>query len=121
VLAESGGEDEIAAAEAGNNAAELDQDVGGSPEGVAADAFVPGDVPDAADNAASDGEEIAPDVPGDRKSSSGDALSGASPESRRKGESASHGDGLQSGEQGAKHAMRRPNGREFTLLSGGRE
>src|SRR5690348_16205519 len=81
ILAESGGENEIAAAEAGKNATELDQDVGRSPESVAADAFVTGDVPDAADNAASDGEEIAPDIPGDRKGASGDALSGASRES----------------------------------------
>ena len=72
------------------NAAELDEDVRRGPERVAADAFVPGDVPDAAEDAACDGDDVAPDVPGNRKSFGGDALGGAGLECRGKWERASH-------------------------------
>ena len=49
-------------------------EVRGRPESVAADDFVPGNVPDAADDAAGDGDDVAPDVPGDGESFRGDAL-----------------------------------------------
>ena len=74
IFAEGGGKNEVAAAAPRENAAELNQEMRGSPEGVAADALVPGNVPDTADRAASYGEDVAPDVPGDRKSFGGDAL-----------------------------------------------
>ena len=36
----------------------------GRPKGIAAHAFVPGNVPRAADGAGSDGDQAAPDIPG---------------------------------------------------------
>src|SRR5579864_6280476 len=62
----------------------------GSPESVAADSFVPGNIPDAADDAASDGDDVAPDVPGDRKSFRGDAGGGAGLEGCGEWECAGH-------------------------------
>src|SRR5439155_27373795 len=65
VRAERGGEDDVGAGEASDDAAEVDQNVRRGPEAVAADALVPGDVPDAADAARGDGDHAGPDVPGD--------------------------------------------------------
>ena len=76
ILLESRGKDYVAAGEAGNDSAQVDEHVRGSPESVAADALVPGNVPDAADDAGGDGDDVAPDVPGDGESFGGDALGG---------------------------------------------
>src|SRR5271168_364201 len=67
----------------------------GSPERVAADAFVPGNVPDATENTARDGEDVAPDVPGDGKRLGGDAVGGAGLERCGKREGAGHLGALQ--------------------------
>src|ERR1700689_4201802 len=50
IVSPSGGENQIRAGEAHQDSAELDKEVRGSPEGVAADAHVPGDVPVEAEN-----------------------------------------------------------------------
>ena len=48
-MAEGGVEDEIAADDGGDDSAGVDEEMGGSEEGVAADGAVPGDVPGAAE------------------------------------------------------------------------
>src|SRR5579859_2112471 len=68
----------------------------GSPERVAADALVPGNVPNAADDAGRDSDDVAPDVPGDGERFGGDALSGADLERRGKWNRAGHCRCLQS-------------------------
>src|SRR5580692_7033656 len=62
----------------------------GSPKGVAAHAFVPGNVPDAADYTAGDGDDVAPNVPGDGESFCGDALGGTGLECCGEWESVGH-------------------------------
>ena len=57
-------EDEMAAADSGQNPAELDGDVGGRPERVAADRDVPRDVPVKSDRGGGDRERGHPELPG---------------------------------------------------------
>ena len=58
-------QDEIAAGDAGEDAAQIDGHVGRRPEGIAADGAMPGDVPVRADGDRGDGECGAPEIPGD--------------------------------------------------------
>ena len=64
-MAEGAGEDEIPARDARQDAAQIDQHVGGGPEGIAADALVPRDIPDSTDGGGGDGDDAVGDVPGD--------------------------------------------------------
>ena len=63
-VAEGGGKDQVAAGQAGQDAAHVDGDVGRSPERIAPDGAVPGDVPLAADHGGGNAEDGTPDVPG---------------------------------------------------------
>jgi len=66
ILLEGGRENQIAAGNAGQDAAQLNENVRRGPKGVAADALVPGNVPRAANYATDHRDKAGPYVPGDR-------------------------------------------------------
>src|ERR1700735_770970 len=66
IVSKGSGKNQIDADEAHQDSAELNGEVRGSPESVATDAHVPGDVPVEAEDDGRDAHEAAPDVPGGR-------------------------------------------------------
>src|SRR5271169_6644135 len=57
-------ENQVTTRDASQHAAQINHHVRGGPEGVAANALVPRDVPDAAERAGEHGNDAAPHVPG---------------------------------------------------------
>src|SRR5580658_637368 len=64
-MAEGVGQDQVSARDARQDAAQIDQHVRRGPEGVAADALVPGDVPEAPYRSGGDRDYAGGDIPGD--------------------------------------------------------
>src|SRR5580704_16137931 len=63
IVSEGRGKNQVGADEAHEDSAELNKQVRGSPESVAANAHVPGDVPVEAEDDGRDADEAAPDEP----------------------------------------------------------
>src|SRR5580700_1083114 len=63
VMSPGGGKNQVGAGKAHQDSAELDEQVSGSPESVASDAHVPGNIPVEAEDDRAGADEAAPDVP----------------------------------------------------------
>ena len=80
---ERGGEDQVAAGDAGDDAAELDCEMRGSPESIAADGAMPRDIPLPTNERGGDAERGQPDIPRDRLGSRLSVRSSERPRERR--------------------------------------